>query len=409
MKTNEQFENSEEIKEIIPRVFISYSWSTEEHKEWVLELAKRLVSDIGVEVILDRWHAVVGHDRFKFMEKSITEADKVIVICDKLYCEKADGRQGGVGAESMIFTPDLYENTEQTKIIPVALEKNTNGSYILPTFFKSRFIQPMTLEDDFEKSLIELGRLIWEEPAETPPPIGKKPDFNQMNISSDDNSTIIREADEETVLWLLPRGFLIFSDITYSKHSSWSVTANYYDYNGNWYHGTHYHDSYRDSWDRNIINQFQKLSIPIGDWHHAYAPLNFLMKLRETDEVLDIKSLVEEKTSYDYYVKYYQIGEKISLPKIPSEYLFFNKSGEIRDIINNLQNIKVEKLDNPVNEVSSIRHRAYLEAYKYFGEKHPSLRFINEVIDGFNAEFDLWDLKNWCNKLKDTLSTALYS
>jgi len=35
-----------------PKVFISYSWSTPEHEEWVINLAQRLVSD-GIDVVFD--------------------------------------------------------------------------------------------------------------------------------------------------------------------------------------------------------------------------------------------------------------------------------------------------------------------------------------------------------------------
>ena len=58
-------------------VFISYSWSSEEYKAKVLELAKDL-TDNGVDVILDRWDLSVGQDKFAFMEQSIEKADKVV-------------------------------------------------------------------------------------------------------------------------------------------------------------------------------------------------------------------------------------------------------------------------------------------------------------------------------------------
>ncbi len=38
-----------------PVIFISYSWDSEEHKEWVLNLANKLCDD-GIDVILDRYH-----------------------------------------------------------------------------------------------------------------------------------------------------------------------------------------------------------------------------------------------------------------------------------------------------------------------------------------------------------------
>lgn len=408
MNQNEQSTSVMDKDEICPKVFISYSWTSTSHQEWVLNLANRLVEDFGVDVTLDQWHGIVGHDRFSFMEKSIVDSDKVVVVCDKLYSEKANGRLGGVGTESMILTPQLYESTEQTKIIPICVEKSEEGKYLLPTFFTNRFILPMTPDDNFEDSLVELARLIWEEPAKVPPLRGKKPDFSNLS-SSQQSRPIFRETDEETVIWLLPRGFLILTDLTFSKSASWSVTANYYDYNGNWQHGTHYHDSYERSWSDNIENQFRKLSIPKGDWHFAYTPLNFLMDIRKTEVELDIKELVDVKNRYDYFVQYYKAGEQIELPIVPNDYVEYNKSGAVRDILAELNSLKVEKLKNPINEITVLRQEIYLVAYKYFGENHPSFRFIKEVIDEFNNGFDKWDLKCWCDKINNVLATALYN
>jgi hypothetical protein len=42
-----------------PKVFISYSWDNEAHKEWVRQLATQLRAD-GVDARLDHWHAVPG-------------------------------------------------------------------------------------------------------------------------------------------------------------------------------------------------------------------------------------------------------------------------------------------------------------------------------------------------------------
>ena len=76
------------------KVFISYSWSSPEHEEWVINLAERLMSD-GIEVIIDKWDLKEGHDIFDFMESMVKspEINKVLVILDKTYSEKADSRK----------------------------------------------------------------------------------------------------------------------------------------------------------------------------------------------------------------------------------------------------------------------------------------------------------------------------
>lgn len=79
-----------------PKVFISYSWHPEENKIRVEQLARRLMSD-GVDVTLDVWSLKDGQDKYVFMEKMVTDPDidKVLIICNKDYAEKADSRKGG--------------------------------------------------------------------------------------------------------------------------------------------------------------------------------------------------------------------------------------------------------------------------------------------------------------------------
>ena len=116
------------------KVFISYCWSSEEYIERVLKLAERLMSD-GVDVILDRWDLQVGQDVYSFMEKSISEADKVLILCDERYVEKADCRVGGVGTETLIITGKLYGNSSPEKFIPVVM----NSALARPIYLKDRY------------------------------------------------------------------------------------------------------------------------------------------------------------------------------------------------------------------------------------------------------------------------------
>ena len=55
-----------------PKLFISYSWSTPEHEQWVVDLAAELVNS-GVDVVLDKWALREGHDSIAFMEQMVTD------------------------------------------------------------------------------------------------------------------------------------------------------------------------------------------------------------------------------------------------------------------------------------------------------------------------------------------------
>ena len=54
-----------------PKVFISYSWSSQAHQERVREWAERLVGD-GVDVVLDLYDLKEGQDKYAFMERMVT-------------------------------------------------------------------------------------------------------------------------------------------------------------------------------------------------------------------------------------------------------------------------------------------------------------------------------------------------
>ncbi len=159
-----------------PKVFISYSWTSEEHTQWVGELGERLMSD-GVDVILDQWSLEDGHDVNAFMEKMVTDPSikKVIVVCDSLYAEKADGRKGGVGTETQIISKEVYESVEQTKFIPLLRERDKAGRACLPVFLANRKYIDWSDPDKEAEAYEQLLRNILERPKRQKPALGSVP------------------------------------------------------------------------------------------------------------------------------------------------------------------------------------------------------------------------------------------
>ncbi|MCA6070321.1 MAG: toll/interleukin-1 receptor domain-containing protein [Endomicrobium sp.] len=100
--------NEEKIN-LRPKVFISYSRGTEQHEDRVLKLARELVEN-GIDVKIDKWDIQPGQNLHKFMEEMVNNNDinKVLVICNKLYADKANDRKGGVGIETDIIKLQKY-------------------------------------------------------------------------------------------------------------------------------------------------------------------------------------------------------------------------------------------------------------------------------------------------------------
>ncbi|WP_380879557.1 hypothetical protein ACFB49_22950 [Sphingomonas sp. DBB INV C78] len=160
------------------KAFISYSWSTPEHKAWVRRLAERLTED-GVYIILDEWDLKPGHDPIHFMEQSITnpEVTKVMIVCDRVYKEKADGRAGGVGTETQILTPEIYRMTDQGKYAALVTEVDDEGNAYVPTFYGGRIFIDFSDPEREEEAYEELIRWLNDAPLHTRPKLGKTPAF----------------------------------------------------------------------------------------------------------------------------------------------------------------------------------------------------------------------------------------
>lgn len=157
------------------KIFISYSWGTKEYQDWVVNLAKRLMND-SVDVVLDRWDLKDGNDVFHFMESMVKSDDiyRVLVLCDKNYKTKADNRDGGVGTETQIITPEIYKDQKQEKFIPIVTERDENKSTYLPIFLSSRKYIDLSNEEYFEESYEELLRNILDAPSIPKPKLGTK-------------------------------------------------------------------------------------------------------------------------------------------------------------------------------------------------------------------------------------------
>jgi hypothetical protein len=158
-----------------PKIFISYSWSNSNR---VIELAERLMAD-GIEIVVDKWDLKEGQDKYAFMEQSVNDStiNKVLIICDKAYTEKANQREGGVGDETVIISPEIYGKIKQEKFIPIIFEKDSDGNPYCPTFIKSRIYIDLSTEDNYETNYETLLRNLHNKPLYRKPALGTAPEW----------------------------------------------------------------------------------------------------------------------------------------------------------------------------------------------------------------------------------------
>jgi hypothetical protein len=169
---------SDEHQSANPKVFISYSWTSDAHYDWVADLGEKMSND-GIEVILDQWSLEDGHDVTVFMESMVSDPTikRVIIVSDALYASKADDRDGGVGTETQIISEKVYESVDQNKFVPLVRERDEKGDVCLPIFLKSRKYIDFSDLDSEAEAYDQLIRNIFERPLRPKPSIGKAPSY----------------------------------------------------------------------------------------------------------------------------------------------------------------------------------------------------------------------------------------
>ena len=178
-----------------PKVFISYSHDSAEHKQWVLAFATTL-RDRGVDAVLDQWDLKPGDDLPQFMEQNLETADYAIMVCTKRYVEKANSGEGGVGYEKMIMTSSSLSKISNSKVIPIIRE---HSEHQVPTFLKSKLYIDFTNDDEIEFALDELIRVLLDAPLYEKPEIGKNPFRSLENTSSKRTSDGVLEVMKNVV------------------------------------------------------------------------------------------------------------------------------------------------------------------------------------------------------------------
>lgn len=147
-------EKVEERVKLKKKIFITYCWETDidkKHIEWVYKLAQDLSKDF--DIIIDVKQPL-GIELNQFMEQTIHNCEKVLIIATPEYKRRADNRLNGVGYETIIITNDLVSHQNCIKFIPIIRKGNKDTSY--PLYLGNRKGLDMTNDEDYDQALSDL-------------------------------------------------------------------------------------------------------------------------------------------------------------------------------------------------------------------------------------------------------------
>ncbi len=159
-----------------PNVFISYSWEDESHKKWVKDLADRLLSD-GINATIDQYDLSLGDRLPQFMEKSIADADYVLIICTPTYKKKSDERKGGVGYEGHVISGELFAGGNERKFIPIIRKGSAVTS--IPNALSAKLGIDLTSDNCYEDGYKDLVTTVYG--VKRKPQIGLRPSYVIQN------------------------------------------------------------------------------------------------------------------------------------------------------------------------------------------------------------------------------------
>lgn len=189
-----------------PRVFLSYSWDNEAHKDWVMRLAHALTNN-GVKVDLDVWDLTPGASITAYME-NVARSDFVVAVCTPEFAKKSGDRTSGVGYEQQIVTGQIVQATDRRKFIPVLRSGGDKGANCaIPPHFLGILYVDFREDDRFAEKLEELLRAIFDAPAHRRPSIGNPPPFvasshgesrDRVRVALDENG-LLSQSEAETV------------------------------------------------------------------------------------------------------------------------------------------------------------------------------------------------------------------
>jgi hypothetical protein len=150
-----------------PRVFISYCQKDKKIEAWTTNIAAKLRQN-GVDAILDKFNLKPGMDLPQWMTNEIIKAQKVLLICDKNYADRADIRKAGVGWETMIIQGDmLIQGENSSKYIAIACD---GFDINVPIYIKTKLgITKEEIDSDFNTLLVSIFEL------DIAPELGKIP------------------------------------------------------------------------------------------------------------------------------------------------------------------------------------------------------------------------------------------
>lgn len=185
-----------------PKVFVSYSWDNQDHKNWVFALTNEL-RKVGIDAQVDEFitqRNTVNLNRM--MIEQIRDSDYTLIILTEEYVKKAESFKGGVGYETSLLVDGINDSLK--KIIPIVRSEGNNRNAI-PFYLKGVSYIDFSSDENFQEKFEELVYKILKKDRVEMEPLGQIPSLKSKKVTmgtlkknADINNSLIPDLREIT-------------------------------------------------------------------------------------------------------------------------------------------------------------------------------------------------------------------
>src|ERR1700751_5776397 len=157
----------------LPRVLISYSHDSDEHRDRVLELPGRLRAD-GIDAVIDQYVQSPPEGWPGWCEAEIEKANFVLMVCTEIYLRRIRRKEEpGVGSgvlwEGRLIYQHVYDRgSVSAEFVPVLLADGSTEH--VPTPVKGGTIYRVETTEGYDALL----RLLTDQPLTPVPALGQR-------------------------------------------------------------------------------------------------------------------------------------------------------------------------------------------------------------------------------------------
>ncbi|MDU1005459.1 MAG: metallophosphoesterase [Clostridium butyricum] len=154
-----------------PKIYISYSWDDEVHKNWVITLMNKLREN-GIDANMDV--SIIQSETVnvnQMMIQNIRDSDFIIIVLTENYAQRANAYIGGVGRETKLIENELADNLKRIILVKRGVGED---KLIIPYYLDGVYYMDFTIDDNFKQSFDELIHMIWGVNRVEIAPIGNK-------------------------------------------------------------------------------------------------------------------------------------------------------------------------------------------------------------------------------------------